>query len=131
MNLVADPDKIKHFHWMAQIDDRHVALFHKDGTVELHPVDGDPIVMQPPPEFAAQVEGLDTLGALAFQFKILAEYVGGLRSAIVELMDVLPDSDHLPDGRGHDPWMHCWDELDDPGQQEVKAARRHANEAIR
>lgn len=51
-----------------------------------------------------------------------------LREVVLELLRVLPDNGSHP----HAPCRQwCWDELSGAAQQEVKAARNHANEVLR
>lgn len=120
------------FNWMAQVGSDHVALFHQDGTVELFPRVGDPIRVEPTAELTAEITEITYLpDALAHQFVLLADYVGRLRNSVIELTGVLPDAKHDPDEDGYDPWVYCWEELDDGAQQKVKRARENARMAIR
>ena len=124
------------FNWMAQADGNVVAAFHKkDGTVELHPQEGDPIMIVPDADLKERICG-DNIGvALAFQFRMLANYVGSLRASVVELLKVLPDSspqheDDDVDGHEQDSWKWCWNELTNEAQELVKTARTNANKVV-
>ena len=72
-----------HCNWLAQVGDRHVALLHRDGRVELRPEKGEPIIVDAPNGYDELIEAeCDTLELAALQFFALAEYVGGLRDQL-------------------------------------------------
>ena len=86
--------------WMAQVGGRHVAMFNQDGSVELRPRDGDPIIIDKPDGYDELVDvSLDSQAALALQFQALAEYAGRLRRIEAKARDFVEchdmEGDHL------------------------------------
>lgn len=85
MNVSADGIITTHCNWLAQVGDRHVALLHRDGRVELRPEHGEPIIIDAPDGYDELIEAeCETLELVAMQFYALAEYVGGLRDQLLE-----------------------------------------------